>query len=183
MHRAILYIGILLLNFVFGVAVTSVTKWIFPADESASIESSTPLDEAGTVFIPGKTFVTTPYRIYWFRTANSKDPEQLSLYGDFRSADVTHDLFESYSSGDNVKLIECGPKSDLSGEIVGKRCVSVVMVGPNILSARVFWTDRGTFWTVFAPSVELVRAFEASDVVQSITYESAPTDRALRLNR
>jgi hypothetical protein len=160
MMRIILHITIVFLIFISGVAAcylfrgTSLPRFIAT---SSSLESD--------------------YHIYRYRTPGSSDPEEITLYGDFRSAEVTRETFESNATTDAATLIERGYKFDEKGRRIGERVVTV-FIGVN--AVRISWTEGDIFWSVQAPSLELAREFEASEIVHSITMSNKrlqPTPR------
>jgi hypothetical protein len=128
-------------------------------------------------FIATGSSLESDYHIYRYRTPGSSDPEEITLYGDFRSAQVTREHLESNATPDGGTLIERGHKFDEKGRPIGER---VVTVFKDVKAVRISWTDGDIFWSVQAPSLELAREFEASEIVHSITMSNKrlqPTPR------
>jgi hypothetical protein len=109
------------------------------------------------------------YHIYWYRTPGSSDPEEIGFYGDFRSAQVSQEHFQSNATSNASILIERGYKFDEKGRRIGERGV---WVSKKAHAVRVFWTEGDIFWSVQAPSLELAREFEESEIVHSITMSN-----------
>jgi hypothetical protein len=128
-------------------------------------------------FIATGSSLESDYHIYRYRTPGSSDPEEITLYGDFRSAEVTRETFESNATTDAATLIERGYKFDEKGRRIGER---VITVFKGVNAVRISWTEGDIFWSVQAPSLELAREFEASEIVHSITMSNKrlqPTPR------
>jgi hypothetical protein len=118
-------------------------------------------------FIAVSSGLEPDYHLYHYRTPGSNDLEEITLYGDFRSAKVTNNSFESNATANaDARLIEIGSKFDVNGKKIGRRGV-LAFTGNQ--SVRIFWTDGDVLWFVQAPSLELAREFEQSDIVSSIT--------------
>lgn len=180
MRRILLHIAIAFLTFLGGVGVS---RFLNGTLAGVTCEGSNPellvftLSSNMSRFISEGSLLEPDYHIYWYRTPDSNDPQQINLVGDFRSAEVTRWLFESNATPDNDTLIELGPKFDMFGREVGKRGVIVFNGGSPI---RIFWTDGDVFWSVQAPTLQLAREFEQSDRAQSITTWNKGLDRTRR---
>ena len=161
MRRLGLNVGIVFLTFLCGVAASGLWKRSFREDRVLLCSLTT-----GPRFVAVSSLLEPHYHIYWYRTSTSHDPQEITLYGDFRSAQVTYEHFESNLTASPTTWIESGPKFDVNGNNIGKRGVRVFKDGGG---TRIFWTIGDTFWFVQAPSLELALAFEESDIVQSIT--------------
>lgn len=160
MRRLGLHLGIVLLTFLCGVAADGLLKRSFRKDRVLICSLTT-----APRFVAVSSLIESDYHIYWYRTSTSHDPE-ITLLRDFRSAEETYEQFRSNFTTSETNRIESGPKFDLNGHQIGKRGVTVFKDGAG---ARIFWTNGDTFWLVQAPSLELAREFEESDIVQSIT--------------
>lgn len=117
------------------------------------------------------------HHIYRYRTPGSSDPEEITLYGDFRSAEVTREHLESNAAPDGATLIERGYKLDDKGRRIGERVVTVFEADTAV---RISWTEGDIFWSVQAPTLELAKEFEESEIVRSITMSNKrlqPTPR------
>ena len=112
MRRVSLYIGILFLTFVCGVVATAIVHPSFLSGHRTAVQTKELPSDTVTVprFVPVGSILDPDYHIYWYRTPSSNDPEQISLYGDFRSAQVTRENFESNATTDAARLL----KADLS---------------------------------------------------------------------
>ena len=166
MRRFGLHVGILFLTFLCGVAASGLLKRYF-REHRVSVSSRSLQSDNRPRFVYVSSFVLeSDYHIYRYRTTTSHDPQEITLFGDFRSAEMTYELFRSNFTASAVNRIESGPKFDVNGHQVGKRGVTVFKDGGG---ARIFWTNGDTFWIVQAQSLELAREFEESDIVQSIT--------------
>ena len=167
MRRISLYIGIGCLTFIFGVLVNSLTLKDFrvnaPNVDSVSSQSDTPQ------FVAVSSLLEPEYHIYWYRTPNSDDTQEITLFADFRSREVTRKLFNSNASPDGATIIEIGSKFDENGHKIGRRGVAVFN---DVQAVRIFWTDGDDFWSVQAPSLELARQFEESSIVHSIVMSN-----------
>ena len=148
MRRAILYIGISFLTFVFGVQVNSLA-----------------LKYVRVNFVAVSSLHDPDYHIYWYRTPNSHDLQEITLYADFRSREVTREHFESNATPDGATVIEIGSKFDENGHVIGRRGVTMFK---GLKAVRIFWTDGDSFWFVQAPSLKLAHQFEESAQVQSV---------------
>ncbi|HTY23031.1 MAG TPA: hypothetical protein VMC85_07865 [Desulfomonilaceae bacterium] len=123
--------------------------------------------ESNKRFIAVSSELQADYCIYRYRTPGSNDLEEITLLGDFRSAKVTSDTFDSNATPNaEAKLIEIGLKFEKDGKKIGRRGV---LAFTTYQSVRIFWTDGDVFWDVQAPSLELAREFEQSEIVRSIT--------------
>ena len=170
MRRVGLHLGIAFLTFFCGVVADNLIKYIprdcAPASLSVLQSANTPR------FVAVSSLLDRDYHIYWYKTPSSDDDQEITLYGDFRSAQVTEEHFESNAAP--ARLIERGTKFDKNGHKIGKRGITDFEDYPAV---RIFWTDGDTFWSVQAPTLELARAFEESDVVHSITMANKRTSR------
>lgn len=103
--------------------------------------------------------------------------KEINFYGDFRSAQVTREHFESNATTDAATLIERGNKLDEQGRRIGERVVTVFKGSEAI---RISWTEGDIFWSVQAPSLQLARKFEESEIVHSITMSNKRLHRIRR---
>lgn len=117
-------------------------------------------------FVAVSSLIDRDYHIYWYKTPNSDDDEEITLSADFRAAEVTREHFKSNTTPDGATLIEIGTKFDENGHPIGKRGVTIFN---NTRAARIFWTDGDTFWFVQAPTLALASEFEESAITRSIT--------------
>lgn len=167
MRRILLNIAILLLTFLFGVGIS---RFLNGTGEGTCFRSDSRLlvftPSNNSQFVSEGSLLEPDYHIYRYRTPHSNDPEQIVLFGDFRSAEVTRWLFESNATPENATRIELGPKLDLVGREIGKRGVVIFNGGSPV---RIFWTDGDVFWSVQAPTLKLAREFEQSDIAQFTT--------------
>lgn len=170
MRRILLHIAIAFLTFLGGVGASRLLNATLRVPTCrGSMRSSELLVFTPSIksqFVSEGSLLERDYHIYWYRTPGSSDPEQIVLFGDFRSAEVTRWLFESNATPDNDILLELGPKLDMLGREVGKRGVIIFNGGSPV---RIFWTDGDLFWSVQAPTLELAREFEQSDIARLIT--------------
>jgi hypothetical protein len=172
--RNILHIGILFVAFLAGIEACSLFRGTprQSAITNPKVESDTPLR-----FIAAGSLLEPDYHIHWYQTRGSSDPEEITLYGDFRSAEVTRETFKSNATSNASKLIERGFKFDEKGRRIGERGV---WVSKKVKAVRIFWTEGDIFWSVQAPTLELAREFEESEIVHSITMSNKglqPTPR------
>jgi hypothetical protein len=169
--RNIGYLSILLATFLVGVVVTNFFREAPRRDSvtTAELASDTP-----PLFIATGSSLESGYQIYRYRTPVSSDPEEITLYGDFRSAEVTRETFESNATTDAATLIERGNKFDENGRRIGQR---VVTVFKRTNQFRISWTEGDVFWSVQAPSLELAREFEESQIVHLITMSNKSLHR------
>ena len=181
MRRILLHIAIAFLTFLCGVGASRLLNATLRASTCTGMRSSEllvlTLPSNRSRFVSEGSLLEPDYHIYRYRTPDSNDPQQIVLFGDFRSAKVTRWLFESNATPDNDTLIELGPKLDVFGREVGKRGVIVFNGGSPI---RIFWTDGDVFWSVQAPTLQLAREFEQSDIARSITTWNKGLDRTRR---
>lgn len=173
MRRISLYIGIVFLTFVCGVVANTLVLKCFRSN-IVTVDSIDLWPDTSPRFVAVSSLLEPDYHIYWYKTPTSDDPEEITLYADFRSPQVTLEHFESNSTSHSAKLIEIGPRLDENGHKIGKRGVSIFK---DVQAVRIFWTDGDTFWFVQAPSLELAREFEQSVVVHSITMSNKRIQR------
>ena len=173
MRRISLYTSIAFLTFACGVLTNSFVKYF---RSPVAIVNSSALVTMPR-FVPVSSLIEPDYHIYWYKTPTSNDDQELTLFADFRSAEVTHKLFESNTTPDAAKLVEIGSKLDENGHKIGRRGVTIFK---GVQAVRIFWTDEDTFWIVQAPSLELAREFEQSAVVHSITMSNKRLERSRR---
>jgi len=128
-------------------------------------------------FIRTGSLLEPDYHIYWYQTPGSPDAEEINFYGDFRSAQVTREHFESNATTDAATLIERGYKFDEQGRRIGERVITVFKGSEAV---RISWTEGDIFWSVQAPSLQLARKFEESEIVQSITMSNKRLHRIRR---
>lgn len=87
------------------------------------------------------------------------------IFKESRSLEQTRYLFQSNSEND---LIERGEKLDSNGAKLGERGITVFRDENKIVGARVFWTEGNDFWAIQAPSVELAKELETSELFRRI---------------
>lgn len=175
MKQIALPIAILLLTFIAGVGSSRLLQNALHigrdkgvlANRQSSSSSSPQFIQTGSLLEPD-------YHIYWYQTPGSSDAEEINFYGDFRSAQVTREHFESNATTEAATLIERGHKLDEQGHPTGERVVTIFK-GSEVV--RISWTDGDIFWSVQAPSLQLARKFEESEIARSITMSNR------RLNR
>jgi hypothetical protein len=172
-------IGILILTFIAGVGASRLVREVtFPRSEKeVVVTNQLPLSSISTQFIRMGALLEPDYHVYRYKTPGSSDDEEINLFGNFRSAQLTRELFESNASTNAAKLIERGYKFDEQGNKIGERGVAVFK---SLKAVRIFWTQGDIFRAVQTPSLELARQFEASEVVRSITMSNErlrPTPR------
>lgn len=145
MRRITLYAGTAFLAFVCGVLANSLVQKYF---RSQSLIVYSNAGHSGLEMIPRfiseGSLLEPDYHIYWYRTPSSDDPQEITLFADFRSAQVTHGLFESNATSDASKLVEIGSKLDGNGGKIGRRGI---IKFKDVQAVRIFWTDRDNFWT------------------------------------
>ena len=173
--RFTIYVSVALLTFSFGLMASGVVHRNRVLCRLPAANQNHPQS-----FIKVGSLLEPEYHIYWFRTQTSSDPEQLTLYGDFRSAQVTNEHFESNASSKAAQLIDRGPKFDEAGHKVGERGVTFFGTKGNVGPVRIFWTEGDTFWSVQAPTIALAREFEDSEIVHSITMSNKRLQRTRR---
>jgi len=172
--RSILHISILFVSFFPG--VVSCSLFLGTSDQS-TVTNPNSMSDASPRFIATGSLLEPDYHIYWYRTPSSSDPEEIGLYGDFRSAQVTQEHFESNATSNASDLIERGFKFDEKGHRIGERGI---WVSKKVHAVRIFWTEGDIFWFVQAPSLELAREFEESEIVHSITMSNKGLQRTRR---
>jgi len=165
MRRIGVYVGVGVLTFICGVVVDGVARRLLRSD-LAKVRSVSCRFEKVPRFVAVSSLIESDYHIYWYRPPKSDDLQQITLFADFRSREVTTGLFESNASTDAANVIEIGTKFDDNGHKIGKRGVTRFKGAGGV---RIFWTDGDAFWSVQAPSLELAREFEQSAIVRSIT--------------
>ena len=174
MQRITLHLSVLVITFIVGVMVS---KFVHREHRSRAVTVATvPLSGVSPRFIPVGSLVEREYHIYWYKTPASSDPEEITLYGDFRSARTTREHFESNATTTAAKLISLGSKFDENGQKIGKRGVTVFTGDESVRAFRIFWTEGDVFWSVQAPTLELAREFEESGTVHSITMSNKSLD-------
>ena len=164
MRRIGVYVGVGVLTFICGVVVDGVGRRYFRSDV-AKVRSVSCRFERVPRFVAVGSLIESDYQIYWFRTPNSADPEQITLFADFRSPEITTELFESNATTDAATRLEIETKFETNGPKIGRRGVTKFKGAGGV---RIFWTDGDTFWAVQAPSLELSREFEQSAIALSI---------------
>jgi len=140
---------------VCGVVASSLVQRYFLHGRSTSVERKVLLSGTVPRFIPVSSLLEPDYHIYFYRTPASDDPEEITLYGDFRSAQVTGEHFESNATSDAAKLIERGSKFDEKGQKIGKRGVTVFTINQDIHAVRIFWTEGGHFLVCAGPFISV----------------------------
>jgi hypothetical protein len=174
MKRITIHMAITLLAFIIGIAASRVFNRL-PLQQNITIELSDPTQpQALPRFIPVGSLIESDYHIYWYRTPESSDPEEINFYGDFRSAEVTRKTFESNCDPDGATVTELGYKFDVNGRKVGRRGISD---SHYFRAVRIFWTDGDIFWSVQAPSLGLALEFEQSEIVRAITMSNRSLKR------
>lgn len=164
-----LHIGIALVTFMCGVVANGLVHRYLLQTNRTTVDAKVPVSDTVPRFINVGSLLERDYHIYWYRTPTSDDPEEITLYGDFRSAQVTREHLESNAAPDGATLIERGYKVDEKGRGIGER---VVTVFKDLKAVRISWTEGDIFWSVQAPSLELAREFEESEIVRSITMSN-----------
>jgi hypothetical protein len=169
MRKLAFPIGILFPTFIAGIGTSRLVYDVILGNENGVVANRPPVSNISPQFIPMGSLLEPAYHIYWYKTLGSSDAEEINFYGDFRSAQVTRETFDSNATTDAATLIERGYKFDEKGRRIGERVVTVFK-GVNV--ARISWTEGDIFWSVQAPSLELAREFEASEMVHSITMSN-----------
>ena len=82
------------------------------------------------------------------------------------SKEQTSYLFKSNS--ENFEIVEKSAKADDKGTKIGDRVVSVSKDKGKVVVSRIFWTEGDVFWAVQAPTVELAKEFEQSEIFQCV---------------
>lgn len=82
------------------------------------------------------------------------------------SVEQTKYLFKSNS--ENFEVIEKSDKTNDKGNKIGERVVSVSKYNGKVVVSRIFWTEGDVFWAVQAPTVELAKAFEQSEIFHCV---------------
>ena len=174
MRQLALPVAIFLLTFIAGVGGSRLVHNAIHLGRERGIVANRPSPSSSSPqFIRMGSLLETDYHIYWYKTPGSSDAEEINLYGDFRSAQVTREHFESNATTDAATLIERGHKFDEKGRRIGERVVTVFK-GSEVV--RISWTEGDAFWSVQAPSLELAREFEESEIVRSITMSNKSLD-------
>lgn len=163
-------IGILLLTFVCGVAASGLVSY-FRGLNGPQVQCR--LQVGPMPFVSEGSLLEPDYHIYRYRLPDSDNPEQVTLYGDFRSAQVTREHFESNATSSASTLIVSDTKY-MKGQKIGPRGVTV---SKDNESVRIFWTDGDIFWCIQAPSFGIAHAFESSEIVKSITSSNNRLER------
>lgn len=176
MRRIGLYIGIGFLTFVFGILVNSLALKFFRENFATVLLES----DATPQFVAVSSLLDHDYHIYWYKTPDSDDDQEITLYADFRSREVTLEHFESNADPDGATIIEIGSKFDENGHTIGRRGIAIFN---DVKAARIFWTDGDNFWSVQAPSLELARQFEESAIVHAITRSTKLLERNSPVSR
>jgi len=87
------------------------------------------------------------------------------IFKESRSLEQTRHLFQSNSEND---LVEKGEKFDSNGEKLGERGITVFRNENKIVGARMFWTEGNDFWAIQAPSLELAKKLETSELFRCV---------------
>jgi len=170
MRHIALPVAILLLTFIAGVGSSRLLQNVLHLGREKGILANRRSPSSSCPqFIPTGSLLEPDYHIYWYKTPGSSDAEEINFYGDFRSAQVTREHFESNATTDAATLIERGYKFDQQGRRIGERVVTVFK-GSEVF--QISWTERDIFWSVQAPSLRLAREFEESEIVRSITMSN-----------
>lgn len=175
MKRISIYIAITLLTFIIGIAASREFNRLVLKQNIAIKVSDRTAPQSLPRFIPVASTIDSDYHLYWYRTPESSNPEEIVFYGQFRSAEHTRKTFESNCDPDGATVTELGDKFDVSGRKVGRRGISEFHQ-----AVRIFWTEGDIFWSVQAPSLELAVEFEKSEIVRVITVSNRslkPTTR------
>jgi hypothetical protein len=169
--RNSLYITVLFVAFLPSVVACGVFRGAPPQSAVSNRDSESDKPQR---FIAGDSLLEPDYHIYWYKTPGSSDSQEITLYGDFRSAEVTRENFDSNATSNASKLIERGYKIDEKGRRIGERGVTVF---EEAKAVRIFWTEGDIFWFVQAPTLEMAREFEESEIVHSITMSNKGMQR------
>ena len=178
MRHIALPVAILLLTFIAGVGSSRLFQnALHLGPEKRALTNRRSQSSSSPRFIPTGSLLEPDYHIYWYQTPESSDDEEINFYGDFRSAQVTREHLESNATTDAATLIERGYKFDEQERRIGERVVTVFKGSESV---RISWTDGDTFWSVQAPSLQLAREFEESEIVRSITMSNPSSQRTRR---
>lgn len=170
MRRIALPVAILLLTFIAGVGSSRLLQnALHLGHEKGVLAYRRSPSSSSPQFIRTGSLLEPDYHIYWYQTPGSSDAEEINFYGDFRSAQVTREHFESNATTDAATLIERGYKFDEQGRRIGERVITVFKGSEAV---RISWTEGDIFWSVQAPSLQLAREFEESEIVRSITMSN-----------
>jgi hypothetical protein len=170
MRHIALPVAILLLTFIAGVGSSRLLQnALHLGHEKGVLASRQSPSSSCRQFIRTGSLLEPDYHIYWYQTPGSSDAEEITFYGDFRSAQVTREHFESNATTDAAALIERGYKFDQQGRRIGERVVTVFEGSETF---RICWTEGDIFWSVQAPSLHVAREFEESEIVRSITMSN-----------
>lgn len=94
----------------------------------------------------------------------------INVYHNSESAEMTEYTFNANCNGKSI-VVEKGLQLDENGNVIGKRCIMVLSDDHS----RIVWTEsEKDVWIMSAPTAELVKEFEKSEVYKS--YKST-TDR------
>lgn len=166
MKHITLPVAILLLTFIAGVGSSRLLQNALHIGPEKGVLTGR---RSSSSFIQTGSLLEPDYHIYWYQTPESSDAEEINLYGDFRSAQVSREHLESNATTDAATLIERGYKFDDQERRIGERVVTIFKGSESV---RISWTDGDTFWSVQAPSLQLAREFEESEIVRSITMSN-----------
>ena len=162
-------LGILLLTFSAGVGSSRLLHKALHLGPEKAVANRPSLSGNSPQFISTGSLLEPDYHIYSYQTPEGSDAEEITFFGDFRSAQVTRELLESNATTDAAKLMERGDKLDEQGRRIGERIVTVFKGSEAV---RICWTESDIFWCVQAPSLRLARQFEESEIVRSITMSN-----------
>ena len=178
MRHIALRVVILLLTFIAGVGSSRLLQNpLHLGSEKAALANRRSSSTSSPQFILTGSLLERDYHIYWYQTPESSGAEEISFYGDFRSAQVTREHLESNATTEAATLIERGYKLDEQGRRIGERVVTAFKGSEAV---RISWTEDDIFWCVQAPSLQLAREFEESEIVRSITMSNQRLQRIRR---
>lgn len=84
----------------------------------------------------------------------------ISVYHNSESAEWARYTFDANCNGE-FKVVQKGDRLDENGKKIGERCIAVF----NAEHSRIVWTEsEKDLWIISAPTVELLQAFEKSEV-------------------
>lgn len=171
MKRIILFITLASITFIIGLVTTKASRKALSQPHVAKLAVSSPLaPQTFSQFTPVSSLIEPDYLFYWCRTPDSTEVDAI-IFVDFKSAEQTRALFEANADNKFAKIIELGHKFDERGENVGRRVVAASLI-ENGQAVNIFWTEGDIFWAVSAPSLELARKLEHSELVRAITMSN-----------
>ena len=165
-RRLGLKIGVLVVTFAVGVIASGLVNNVFKAQQRIQCSLGPGPRVNVSRFFVVSSLNESDYQIYTYWTPAGGEAQEINLFSNFTSAEMTRDLFESNATTSAADLIERGPKLDVNGHKIGERGITKFT---DSNAVRIFWTQGDDFWAVQAPSLELALEFEQSDICQSIT--------------